>query len=347
MRYRFLILLFVLSLSACSFNVDIVTPAATLPPATAPAVIALADTATPIPSASPIPTAISVVTSAPVQQSTGASPIQFAPNGTYVDIQESLNAGSTKTYSVSAMQGQVMSISFLLGPFTSWTVIPLKIVGGDGTILCPTQVNEACYFWRGMLPSTQNYFVTLSPDADVSDFTMRIAIDPPGTSSQSFQYVSQDGRASLMYTDEFAPVLFPELYMTKFTPELALQFIDTKSLDKTNLSEAYFLFDASNVPADVENCAVPLASSGQETVTGEVNVNGISFTRSEGFGAGAGNLYEQTYYRAAYQGSCYEVTFFVHSTNIGNYSPDAGIREFDRAALTQKFEAILSTLVIK
>ncbi|MFT3893068.1 MAG: hypothetical protein QM730_15675 [Anaerolineales bacterium] len=90
-----------------------------------------------------------------------------------------------------------------------------------------------------------------------------------------------------------------------------------------------------------------LAASGPETVTGEVSVNGISFTRSEGSGVGAGNIYEQTYYRAAYQGSCYEVTFFVHSTNLGNYPADSGYREYDRAALTQKFEAILSTLVIR
>jgi hypothetical protein len=135
--------------------------------------------------------------------------------------------------------------------------------------------------------------------------------------------------------------------MTKFAPELALQFIDTKSFYKTNLSEAYFLFGASNAPGDVESCMQPLAASGPENVTGEVNINGISFTRSEGSGVGAGNIYEQTYYRTAYQGSCYEVTFFMHSTNVGNYAPDAGVQEFDRAALTQKFEAILSTLVIK
>ncbi|MFT3893067.1 MAG: hypothetical protein QM730_15670 [Anaerolineales bacterium] len=260
MRYRSLILLFTLSLSACSFNVDLVTPipAATLPPATAAAIIAQAETATPVPvpsaSASPIPTVIPAVTSAPVQSGTGASPIQFAPNGTYVDIRDSLNAGTTKTYSVSAMQGQVMSISFHLSPLTSWTVIPMKIVGRDGSVLCPTQVNQECYFWRGVLPATQEYLVTLMPNADVTDFTMRVAIDPPGTSSQSFSYISKDGRVSLNYTDEFTPVLFPELYMTKFTPELALQFIDTKSLDKTNLGEAYFLFGSSNAPADVESC---------------------------------------------------------------------------------------------
>ena len=347
MRYRFLILLLALSLSACSFNVDVVTSVPSAPPTL------VSQTETPFPS--PIPTVEASPTAAftpvipptPIPQVGGVYPVQFPPNGTYVDIVDSLSAGSSKTYSISASQGQVMSISFHLSPVTSWTVIPMNIVGADGTMLCPAQVNENCYFWRGALPSTQEYRVTLMPNADLSDFTMRVAINSPGTTSQSFLYESKDARVSFSYTDEFAPVLFPELYMTKFSPELALQFIDTKSYYKTNLSEANFLFGASNAPADLESCTQPLAASGPENITGEVIINGIPFNRSEGSGVGAGNIYEQTYYRTAYQGSCYEVTFFVHSTNVGNYAPDVEIREFDRAALTQKFESILSTLVIK
>ena len=290
MRYRQLLFLLVFCLSACSFQVDVVTPPAspTIPPATSPAVLLPSDTPSPLPNSTLPP-------SMPLQATTGVYPIQFPPNGTYVDVVGSLNAGTSRTYSVDASQGQVMSISFHLGPYTSWTVIPMKVVGADGRVLCPIQDNGACYFWRGVLPSTQNYFVTLMPEADVFDFTMRVAIDPPGTTSQSFPYVSNDGKVSFTYTDEFAPVLFPQLYMTKFTPELALQFIDTQSLDKTNLSEAYFLFGISNAPGDVASCTQPLAASGPETVTGEVNVDGISFTRSEGMGAGAGNYYEQTY----------------------------------------------------
>jgi hypothetical protein len=350
MRYRLFVFLFVLSLSACSFNVDVVTPSAeaTIPPAVLPvdaSPTSIPQTDTAIPSATP--TAISEVIVTPLPESSGVYPIQFPPNGTYVDIPDGLTAGTKKTYSISALQGQVMSISIRLSPNSTWTIAPMKIVGRDGTILCPVQVNDSCYYWHGTLPATQEYLVTLMPDADVRDFTMRVAIDPPGTTSQSFPYVSKDGKASFTYTDEFAPVLFPELFITKSTPELALQLIDTKMFDHTNLSEAYFLFDATNDPNIVASCTEPLSASGPENVNGEANVNGITFTRSEGSGVGAGNIYEQTYYRTAYQGSCYEVTLFVHSTNIGNYSSDSGVKEFDRAALNQKFEGILSTLILK
>jgi len=346
MRYRFLLLILVVSLSACSFQVDVVTPppSSTVPPTKSPPALVLpSDT----PSSLPTLTFTPVISPTPLQERAGVYPIQFASNGTYADIADGLTAGASKTYSINALQGQIMSISIRLSPNSTWTVVPMKIVGNDGTVLCPMQVNESCYFWRGVLPATQDYFVTLMPDADVPDFTMRVAIDPPGTTYQSFPYMSKDGMLSFTYTDEFAPVLFPELYVTKSTVELALQLIDTKSLDHTNLSEAYFLFDASKDPGIVASCTQPLSASGPETVTGEVNINGIPFTRSEGSGVGAGNLYEQTYYRTAYQGSCYEVTFFVHSTNIGNYPADSGIREFDRESLKQKMESILSTLVMK
>lgn len=345
MRYRFLILLLVLSLSSCSFNVDVVTPqpVASLPPATSPVLQSPTDTPLPFPTSTSSPETTPTL----LQESAGVYLIKFAPNGTYVDILDSLTAGASKTYSISASQGQIMSVSIQLSPYTSWTVVPLKIVGADGSVLCPTQINESCYFWRGALPATQDYLVTLTPDTDVSDFTMRVAINPPGTASQSFSYVSKNGMISFTYTDEFAPMLFPEMNMTKSTPEVALRFIDTKSLDNTNLIEAYFLLDVSNDPAIMANCTQPAFAGGPETVTGEVNLDGVPFTRSEAVGAGAGNYYEQTYYRAAYQGSCYEVMFMIHSANIGNYAGDSGVREFDRNALTQKFETILSTLVIK
>jgi len=332
-------------LSACTFQVDVVTPSAssTVPPATSPALTLPADTPSPFPT----PTFIPAIPPSPLQENAGVYPIQFAPNGTYMDVVDSLLAGSSKTYSINAAKGQVMSISIRLGPYSSWTVIPMKIAGADGTVLCPVEENLSCYFWRGALPATQDYFVTLTPEIDVSNFTMRVAIDPPGTTSQSFQYLSNNRAASFSYPDEFSPVLLPDMYTFKLVPEMALQFIDTNSLDNTNLIEAYFLFGASNDAGIVESCTQPVSLGGQETIIDEVDIGGVPFTRSEAAGLGAGNIYEQIYHRAVYHGYCYEVTFFIHSANIGNYAAESGVREFDYDALMQKFESILSTFVIK
>jgi hypothetical protein len=277
----------------------------------------------------------------------GAFTIRFDPNGTYIDIADDLPAGTSKTYSVRALGGQVMSVSIHQSGQGNWTLTPLAVTGADGAALCPSKINGDCYFWRGVLPATQDYFITVSPVVAIHDFRLRVAINPPGTATQSFLYVSESYGASFRYTDEFAPVRFQEMIINKFDPEVALQFIDSGSIDNTNLGQAYFLFGASHDSALVESCIQPVSLGGPETVTGEVNIGGVSFTRSEAAGVGAGNLYEQTYYRAAYNGVCYEATFFVHSTNIGNYPPETGIEEFDRAALIQKMEGILSTLVIK
>jgi hypothetical protein len=337
MRYRLLIALTALTLTACSFQMQVGSPTAS----ETPLVLNLSPAASP-PSTEP-PGGITPA----VQENSAVTPIQFAPGGTYMDVVDSLQAGQSKTYSIDAMQGQVMSVSTRLAPFSSWTVIAMRIVGADGTVLCPTAEFMSCYFWRGALPATQTYWVTLMPEVDVEDFTLRVAINPPNTASQSFQFVSQDQIVSFAYTDEFAPVRLPEVYISKIMPEASLQLIDTAAYDKTNLIEAYFLFGVTNDPGIVASCTLPVSMGGEETVTGEVNINGILFTRSEAAGLGAGNIYEQIFHRAAHQGRCYEVTFFVHSANIGNYAPEAGIREFDRAALQQKFESLLSTLVIR
>ena len=352
MRYRFWFFLMLMSLSACSFQMEVITPNAALgtitPNPTLPPDASITPTTFPeseLPTVTALPSP--VFTPSLLPRDLGIFPIQFAPNGTYVDVLDTILGGTSKTYSVSAAKGQVMSIAIRQGEVSDWAYIPMKIIGADGTVLCPPKVDTECTFWRGVLPSTQDYFVTISPATDAQDFTMRVAINPPGAATQSFQYVSQNQKASFSYSDEFAPARFPGVEIYKIAPELTLQFINTDSYVNTNLFEAYFLFGATDQSEVVATCTEPFSFGGPENIIDEVSLHGIPFTHSAGGGVAAGNIYEQTYYRAAYQGVCYEVTFFVHYGNIGAYSPEAGVKEFDRSALTQKFEDILSTLIIK
>ena len=349
MRYRIFVFLTLVSLTACTYQVQLLTPEPSAPPdgaATQPAVAPAVETFTPT---SP-PTALSVsptFTSTALPQIAGVHPIKFAPNGTYADVVDGILSGAGKTYSISASKGQVMSISIQQSSAGDWGYIPMQIMGADGTVLCPPVANAECTFWRGTLPSSQDYFVKVTPVNDALNFTLRVAINPPGAATQSFQYLSQSGRASFSYTDEFAPVRFSGAEVSKIAPGFTLDFIDTKSYLNTNLTEAFFLFGSSSAVDMVQNCTQPISFGGPESLIGEEVVHGVNFVHGQGGGVAAGNIYEQTYYRAASQGVCYEITFFVHYGNIGNYSPDLGVKEFDRAALLQKFEAILSTFVIK
>lgn len=351
MRYKLLVLLLLAGLTACSFHAQVLTPESIIPmtetemPSAIPSPV-LTNTSTPNPSPADLnvpPT----LTSTPLPPISGVYPIRFAPNGTYVDVVDSLQAGTSKTYSVDALKGQVMSISINQRPEGDWVYIPIQITGADGTVLCPPTINTECTFWRGILPATQNYFVKLTPVNDVMNFTLRVAVDPPGTTTQEFQYVSADPSAAFSYTDEFAPTRFPGPQLYKMEPDIALGLVDSQFYLNTNLSEAYLLFGSTNESDTVQNCTQPASFGGEERIVGQVNINGVPFVRSEGAGVGAGNIYEQIYHRTVLNGYCYEVTFFFHYTNIGNYSPDSGVKEFDRSALMQKFEGILSTLVIR
>lgn len=343
MRLKLLTLFLIGSLSACTFQVEVIetpTPVPTVLPVE-PSTPTLVPTADNSPTPTLIPTISATNTALPVSVGGPADPvypIHFAPSGTYADILDSIRAGASKTYSVRAAQGQVMSVSIHQNDEAEWTAITLRIIGANGSILCI----EDCYFWRGALPATQDYYVTITPAADASDFVMRVAINPPGTATQSFLYQNKYRNASFSYTDLFAPALFPSAPMFRIPPELALRYIQTQSYTSTNLLEAYFLFGSSTDSQVLATCTEPVNFDASETVTGDVTINGVTFTKTESSGVGAGNIYEQTHYRAAQNGTCFEFTYFIHYGNIGNYDP-ATVTEFDHAALLQEFDGILST----
>lgn len=275
--------------------------------------------------------------------------IRFAANGTYTDIKDFIALGSSKTYSINAMKGQIMSISILPQiPDGGWGYIPMQIKGADGSILCPQFADSECMFWRGALPSSQDYFVTLTPngDANAPQFVMRVAINPPGKDAQYFQYNNPVTGLSLTYPDTFAPAI-PVVGNYKTDPELALHFIDSKAYDKTNLSEAYLFISSTSDLQTVATCTEPNQSGGgpEQNVGNEV-VNGFTFVHSTSDGAGAGNYYQQEIYRMVNMNVCYEVIYFIHSTNIGNYPPGV-VTEFDKITLMQKLFGVFSTFEIK
>ncbi|MBL8076405.1 MAG: hypothetical protein JNM55_00465 [Anaerolineales bacterium] len=309
---------------------------------------------TPIPTFTSIPPVEQAVlptsTIPPIQQppSNGPVPIIFDVNGTYKDVVDSIPAGSSKTYSVNAAKGQIASISaFPQIPDGSWGYIHLQIVGADGTLLCPQALNTDCPFWRGALPSSQNYFLTVTPEGDAVNFTLRVAINPPGKSSQSFHYGNPATGLSLTYSDMFIPAV-PPYGNYKTQPELALQLIDSAAYYKTNLGQAFLFISSTNDPQIVATCTEPSQATGElEQVIGNEVINGYTFVHSTGNGAGVGNLYQQEIYRTVNKNICYEVIYYLHSSQVGNFPADAGITEFDRNAVIQKFYGVFSTFSIK
>jgi len=111
--------------------------------------------------------------------------------------------------------------------------------------------------------------------------------------------------------------------------------------EKTNFSEAKFVVGTSADPEALSSCL--LASEGEEKI-GLVEINGVSFSKFHFTGAGAGNFYDTMSYRTIKENQCYAAEYTVHSTNIGNYSPDQGVKEFNKEKVGQIMEGIVSTL---
>jgi len=341
MRYRIFVAFLLVSLSACSFQAQTLRQEPTVEPGsgllTAPPVNTSTDTPLPSVTSTNTPELLPAFTSTPLEHVEGIYPIQFAPNGTYIDLADILYPGESNTYVINAMGGQIMSVSiFSFGYFS------IEIKGDDGSVLCPVNMNAECNFWRGKLPSSQNYFITVKALTDQRNFTLRVAVNPPGEATQFFMYESYDRHATLQFSDEFAPVYFSDIPVYKIQPELTLEFINSDFYTNTNLHNAYLLYGSTTDPGIVANCT-QLLFDGEEQVIDHVTVNGVDFVRSEGAGAAAGTLYNHVYYRTVYNDTCYEITIFVESGNIGHYPAELGIQEFDRDTLMKRFEDVLFT----
>lgn len=344
MQWKYAILVLTLAVLGCNLS----APAKTVPEVIPSSTVELSPpTETPTPNIvpatpSPLPTEVNTTTLPPARSNSGSNPgmvenrIQFPAGGTWVEVGTHLEEGNSIQYVLSAIKGQLMSVSVE----QSW---PFTVEVADSTELL-TEPNYERPFWRGRLPATGDYFITVRTQA-TGDFSMRVAINPPGQANQYFDYINPQRTITLRYSDEFAPTTYMPAGEFKGAPTLVLEFIRPEFYGPTtNLSESYFLFSAMDDTETVDTCTQPLPQL--ETITGQKTINGYTFTQSEAIGVAAGNIYDQVIYRTISTTVCYEVVFYIHSGNIGNYTPGTVV-EFDRAKLLQKFEQILSTFTVK
>lgn len=82
---------------------------------------------------------------------------------------------------------------------------------------------------------------------------------------------------------------------------------------------------------------------GQQPTTLSDGVNTYSYASN--IGAGAGNRYEEQVFALPGTNPCVAVRYFIHYGVIENYPPGA-VKEFDRQALVNQFDAIRRTLVV-
>lgn len=299
-------------------------------------------TATPEPSTlTPVPLPPS---STPVQPPASNQPyrIRFEPNATWIEIVDQIDtAGGSRQYVLDALQYQVMSVSISPGQEDAWS-FPLDVRAADGTSLCPAQPDRECDFWRGSLPATQDYYITVHAPA-AGRYTMRVAINPPGLARQFFVYTDAQRSFELDYSDEFAPTShLPTGNLYKGVPLLVLDFINPDFYDFSNLDEAAFMLNEIRDPQEKAACMDPGPNTEMKTV------NGQTYAYTPLSGVAAGHLGEQLTYRILHRDTCYEIVFDTFSFSIENMAPElaAKYHVYDRERLLQKFEEILATFTL-
>jgi hypothetical protein len=262
--------------------------------------------------------------------------IEFPPGGTWAEVGAYLDKGASIIYVLSAMQYQVMGVSIAQMGFGT-----LEVSSAAGMLTDPATSKP---FWRGTLPATQDYSITVRA-YQAGDFKMRVTINPPGNANQYFEYRNEDNSTSFNYSDEFAPVLpYPVALDSRNPPSLTLFLINPDFYTRTNLYEAEVVYGETVDNENNATCIQPVSPF--ETMSGQETINGFQFTVSEGADAGAGNLYDRLYYRTVYDNSCYEFILYLHSGNIYNYEPGTVV-EFDREIIVHKFKEILSTFTVQ
>jgi hypothetical protein len=110
----------------------------------------------------------------------------------------------------------------------------------------------------------------------------------------------------------------------------------------TNFSDARFTVGSSDEPNEVSACLTD-TSGAAWTQPATREIGGVTFVVIQTGDAGAGNFYDTTSYRIVRDGRCHAIEYTIHSTNIGNYPVEAGVTEFDRAAIRAVLESMVES----
>ncbi len=97
--------------------------------------------------------------------------VQFAPGTSSQILNGTSNAGETVRYVASARGGQVMTLNFMgVAP----TPAVLAVSGANGELLLPSIYGKTSF--TSTLPSTQDYFIDVTPNKGMLNFALQITI---------------------------------------------------------------------------------------------------------------------------------------------------------------------------
>jgi hypothetical protein len=112
---------------------------------------------------------------------------------------------------------------------------------------------------------------------------------------------------------------------------------------QTNFADATLTVGASRNKTALAQCMTPDPTGMGTATTSTQNINGTEFTVFHSDGAGAGNYYETTGYRALHAGQCYAVEYTIHSSQIMNYPASYNLKPFNEKDISSVLQNIIGT----
>jgi hypothetical protein len=101
--------------------------------------------------------------------------IRFAPSATSAEVAGSLAAGDMRHYVLRALASQRM----IVDPNATRGQIGLIISGADGQVLLNGRVGRPGSAYDGILPTTQDYLISVQADGGTgADYTLEVTIPP-------------------------------------------------------------------------------------------------------------------------------------------------------------------------
>lgn len=314
-------------LTACAVQ-QTAPPTPTLQPTSPPPTVA-PPTATRIPMPEP--------THTPVPPTPTPEPeprrIRFAEGATSATVFDTLQSNGVNRYILRALGDQSLIVDI-----TAPNPVLLRVWGMDGTVL-KQQVGGTTH-WEGELPSTQDYVLELTSSGPETDYQMTITIPRLVEPTPALNtYRNEEYDFETQYPSNF--VVEVTCYPAAVRGEAIVSFRLTGAqyYAGTNLFEACVII---GVGQDEEARSTCLEPSSYEEYLGEEEFNSISFYKGSLVEGAAGNVYEVTSYRTLHEEACFEIALFLHSGNIGMYTP-GDVSEFDREEVMNRLRQVLYT----
>ncbi|GEM_PF-666884 len=255
--------------------------------------------------------------------------IQFASGA--ITWQAPVNASGN--YVFGAMQEQSAEMLVLHGDQPADAALALAAPNGQ-----PLQTyNIGRPDWRGMLPQTGDYHISIAAPHGTAGLTLRVTIYPPLRQPQA---VTDTGVGfKVLYDRAIAHRQLPGYFPHEvFGVLLAAGDFYTN----TNLSEAYFVISLEDYH-DRDTCLNAPPDAAEVNALGTWRVNNVDYRYYHTEEGAAGSLYQSEFFRTYVHTRCITVRLFTHETNIGNY--DSGsVTPYDRQRVLSELKRIFFTL---